>query len=57
MSGPDWSLLDGEMDMPKPELESFPSDDIPWAPVDGAPPGHYQKILTEDPEGILLREC
>jgi len=45
------------MDMPKPELESFPSDDIPWAPVDGAPPGHYQKILTEDPEGILLREC
>jgi len=39
MSGPDWSLLDGEMDMPKPEFESFPTDDIPWAPIDGALPG------------------
>jgi hypothetical protein len=36
--------------MPKPELEFFPADDIPWVPVEGAPPGHYQKILTEDPE-------
>ena len=33
--------------MPKPELEFFPVDDLPWVPVPGAPPGHYQKILTE----------
>jgi hypothetical protein len=34
--------------MAKPELEFFPTDDIPSVPVAGAPPGHYQKILTED---------
>ena len=42
--------------MPKPELEFFPVDDLPWVPVEGAPPGHYQKILTEDPEiGFVTR--
>ena len=32
--------------MAKPELEFFPTDNIPWVPVEGAPPGHYQEILT-----------
>ena len=42
--------------MPKPELEFFPVDNLPWAPVEGAPPGHYQKILTEDPDiGFVTR--
>ena len=42
--------------MPKPELEFFPVDDLSWVPVEGAPPGHYQKILTEDPEiGFVTR--
>lgn len=42
--------------MPKPELEFFPVDDLPWEPVEGAPPGHYQKILTEDTEiGFVTR--
>ena len=42
--------------MPKPDLEFFPVDDLPWVPVEGAPPGHYQKILTEDPEiGFVTR--
>ena len=40
--------------MPKPELEFFPVDTIPWTPVPGAPPGHYQKILTEDPEKMFV---
>jgi hypothetical protein len=42
-----------EKTMPKPELEFFPTDNIPWVPVEGAPPGHYQKILTEDPDRIV----
>ena len=42
--------------MPKPELEFFPVDNLPWVPVEGAPPGHYQKILTEDTEiGFVTR--
>ena len=40
--------------MPKPELEFFPVDDVPWEPVPGAPPGHYQKILTEDSEKMFV---
>ena len=40
--------------MPKPELEFFPVDDLPWVPVPGAPPGHYQKILTEDPDKMFV---
>ena len=40
--------------MAKPELEFFPTDNIPWVPVEGAPPGHYQKILTEDPEKMFV---
>ena len=40
--------------MPKPELEFFPVDDLPWVPVPGAPPGHYQKILTEDPDMMFV---
>ena len=40
--------------MPKPELEFFPVDNIPWVPVPGAPPGHYQKILTEDPDKMFV---
>ena len=40
--------------MPKPELEFFPVDDLPWVPVEGAPPGHYQKILSEDPENRFV---
>jgi len=40
--------------MPKPELEFFPVDTIPWVPVPGAPPGHYQKILTEDPDKMFV---
>ena len=40
--------------MAKPELEFFPVDDLPWVPVEGAPPGHYQKILTEDPENRFV---
>ncbi len=42
--------------MPKPELEFFPVDDLPWVAVEGAPRGHYQKILTEDAEiGFVTR--
>src|SRR5947207_15768589 len=40
--------------MPKPELEFFPVDDLPWVPVPGAPPGHYQKILTEDRDKMFV---
>ena len=40
--------------MPKPELEFFPTESIPWIAVEGAPPGHYQKILTEDPERMFV---
>jgi hypothetical protein len=44
----------GENEMPKPELEFFPVDTIPWTPVQGAPPGHYQRILTEDPDKMFV---
>ncbi|MGA7327615.1 MAG: cupin domain-containing protein [Rhodomicrobium sp.] len=40
--------------MPKPELEFFPVDDLPWTAVPGAPPGHYQKILTDDPDKMFV---
>ena len=40
--------------MPKPELEFFPVDSIPFEPVPGAPPGHYQRILTEDPDKMFV---
>ena len=40
--------------MAKPELEFFPTDDIAWVPVADAPPGHYQKILTEDPQRMFV---
>ena len=40
--------------MANPELEFFPTDNIPWVPVEGAPPGHYQKILTEDHEKMFV---
>jgi hypothetical protein len=40
--------------MPKPELEFFPTDNLEWVPVEGSPPGHYQKILTEDPEKMFV---
>src|SRR5437868_4734127 len=43
-----------ESAMPKPELEFFPVDNVPWVPVPGAPPGHYQKILTEDPDKMFV---
>ena len=38
--------------MPKPELEFFPVDSIPFEPVPGAPP--YQRILTEDPDKMFV---
>ena len=40
--------------MPKPELEFFPVDDLPWEPVPGSPTGHYQKILTQDKERMFI---
>ena len=40
--------------MPKPELEFFPTDDLPWVPIVGAPPGFYEKVLTEDPEKMFV---
>ena len=40
--------------MPKPELEFFAADDLPWVPVPGAPPGHYEKILTADPDRMFV---
>ena len=40
--------------MPKPELEFFPIDDLPWVPIPGAPPGFYEKVLTEDPEKMFV---
>lgn len=42
--------------MPKPELEFFRPDHIPWQPVVGSPiagasgPGVKEKILSRDPE-------
>lgn len=41
--------------MPKPELEFFPPDHVPWTPVAGSPssgaggPGIEEKILSRDP--------
>ena len=40
--------------MAKPDLEFFPTEDIPWALVEDAPPGHCQKILTTDPERMFV---
>ncbi len=40
--------------MPKPELEFFPVEDLPFQQVAGAPAGHVQKILTEDPEKMMV---
>jgi hypothetical protein len=40
--------------MPKPELEFFAADDLPWVPVPGAPPGHREKILTQDPDRMFV---
>jgi hypothetical protein len=40
--------------MPKPELEFFRVDTLPWVPIPGAPPGHYEKILTRDPEKMFV---
>ena len=40
--------------MPKPELEFFAAADLPWVPVPGAPPGHHEKILTEDPDRMFV---
>ncbi len=40
--------------MPKPELEFFPVDSLPFKPVPGAPPGHVERILTEDPEKMMV---
>lgn len=36
--------------MAKPEMEFFDTELIPWKPVEGAPPGVYEKILSIDPE-------
>lgn len=42
--------------MPKPELEFFSPETLPWEPVEGSPtggaggPGVEQKILARDPE-------
>jgi hypothetical protein len=36
--------------MPKPEREFIPVDELEWTPVEGSPPGHYQKVLSEEPE-------
>ncbi|MBI4319336.1 MAG: cupin domain-containing protein [Chloroflexi bacterium] len=35
--------------MPKPELEFFDPESIPWVPT-GDKPGAYEKILSSDPE-------
>jgi hypothetical protein len=40
--------------MPKPELEFFPTDNIPWKPLPGGPPGVWEKILTSDPERLFV---
>lgn len=36
--------------MPKPELEFFDVDLIPWKQVEGAEEGIMEKILSRDPE-------
>ncbi len=38
----------------KVTLETSDVDNIPWVPVEGGPPGHYQKILTEGPEKMFI---
>jgi ChrR-like protein with cupin domain len=40
--------------MPKPELEFFAADERPWVPVPGAPPGHFEKVLTQDPDRMFV---
>ena len=37
--------------MPKPEYEFFDVERLPWQPVEGAPPGLDEKILSRDPTG------
>ncbi len=32
--------------MPKPELEFFPAEDVPWTPVEPATPGLTERILA-----------
>ena len=34
--------------------EFFPTDDLPWVPIPGAPPGLYEKVLTEDPDKMFV---
>ena len=36
--------------MNKPELEFFDVEQIPWTPVEGAPPGIWERVLSRDPE-------
>jgi len=36
--------------LPKPELELFDTEMIPWRPVEGEPEGVYEKILSRDEE-------
>ena len=40
--------------MPKQEREFFPVEELEWAPVEGSPPGHNQKILSEEPEKMFI---
>jgi hypothetical protein len=42
--------------MPKPELEFFAPDDIPWRRVAGPVEGLYEKVLADDPgTGVYTR--
>ncbi len=47
--------------MPKPELEFFRPDHVPWEPVTGSPqmgaggPGVTQKVLSKDERGNITR--
>ena len=40
--------------MPKPELEFFPTESIPWIAVEGSASGALAKNLTEDPRRMLV---
>jgi ChrR Cupin-like domain len=40
--------------MHKPELEFFDVAERPWVPVAGAPPGHYEKVLTDSVERMFV---
>ncbi len=40
--------------MPKQEREFFPVDELEWKLGEGSPPGHYQKVLSEDPEKMFI---